>query len=99
MRTKHTIEVVIDRFKVRPDLAQRLSESFENALNLADGLAIVSSMDGHFKELLFSSRFACSECGYSLSELEPRLFHLTILSVRVPHVMGLEWISFLIRQE
>lgn len=74
MRTKHTIEVVIDRFKVRPDLAQRLSESFENALNLADGLAIVSSMDGHFKELLFSSRFACSECGYSLSELEPRLF-------------------------
>ncbi|HHI3983004.1 TPA: excinuclease ABC subunit UvrA [Legionella pneumophila] len=74
LRTKHTIEVVIDRFKVRPDLAQRLSESFENALNLADGLAIVSSMDGHFKELLFSSRFACSECGYSLSELEPRLF-------------------------
>lgn len=74
LRTKHTIEVVIDRFKVRPDLAQRLSESFENALNLADGLAIVASMDGHFKELLFSSRFACSECGYSLSELEPRLF-------------------------
>ncbi|MFO2970553.1 excinuclease ABC subunit UvrA [Legionella pneumophila serogroup 10] len=74
LRTKHTIEVVIDRFKVRPDLAQRLSESFENALNLADGLVIVSSMDGHFNELLFSSRFACSECGYSLSELEPRLF-------------------------
>ncbi|HIC7357775.1 TPA: excinuclease ABC subunit UvrA [Legionella pneumophila] len=74
LRTKHTIEVVIDRFKVRSDLAQRLSESFENALNLADGLVIVASMDGNFKELLFSSRFACSECGYSLSELEPRLF-------------------------
>lgn len=74
LRTKHTIEVVIDRFKVRSDLAQRLSESFENALNLADGLVIVASMDGSFKELLFSSRFACSECGYSLSELEPRLF-------------------------
>ncbi|HAT1821523.1 TPA: excinuclease ABC subunit UvrA [Legionella pneumophila] len=74
LRTKHTIEVVIDRFKVRSDLSQRLSESFENALNLADGLVIVASMDGSFKELLFSSRFACSECGYSLSELEPRLF-------------------------
>ncbi|HAT6978233.1 TPA: excinuclease ABC subunit UvrA [Legionella pneumophila] len=74
LRTKHTIEVVIDRFKVRSDLAQRLSESFENALNLADGLVIVASMDRSFKELLFSSRFACSECGYSLSELEPRLF-------------------------
>jgi excinuclease ABC subunit A len=74
LRTKHTIEVVIDRFKVRPDVAQRLSESFENALNLADGLAVVVSMDQCFDELLFSSKFACSECGYSLSELEPRLF-------------------------
>lgn len=74
LRTKHTIEVVIDRFKVRPDIAQRLSESFENALNLADGLALVVSMDQHFDELTFSSKFACSECGYSLSELEPRLF-------------------------
>lgn len=74
LRTKHTIEVVIDRFKVRADLAQRLSESFENALNLAEGLALVVSMDKQFDELVFSSKFACPECGYSLSELEPRLF-------------------------
>jgi excinuclease ABC subunit A len=74
LRTKHTIEVVIDRFKVRPDIAQRLSESFENALNLAEGVAILASMDNQFNEILFSSKFACSECGYSLSELEPRLF-------------------------
>ncbi|TAL64301.1 MAG: excinuclease ABC subunit UvrA [Legionella sp.] len=74
LRTKHTIEVVVDRFKVRPEMAQRLSESFENALNLSDGIALVASMDGDFTELLFSSKFACSECGYSLSELEPRLF-------------------------
>ena len=74
LRTKHTIEVVVDRFKVRPEMAQRLSESFENALNLADGLAVVASIDESFEELLFSSKFACSECGYSLSELEPRLF-------------------------
>ncbi|MDI1351435.1 MAG: excinuclease ABC subunit UvrA, partial [bacterium] len=74
LRTKHTIEVVIDRFKVRPDIAQRLSESFENALNLAEGIAVVASMDDAFSELLLSSKFACPECGYSLSELEPRLF-------------------------
>ncbi|OEH46210.1 UvrABC system protein A [Legionella parisiensis] len=74
LRTKHTIEVVVDRFKVRPDIAQRLSESFENALNLAEGLAIVASMDEQFDDLVFSSKFACPECGYSLSELEPRLF-------------------------
>jgi len=74
LRIKHTIEVVVDRFKVKAEVAQRLSESFENALNLADGLAIVASMDDSFKDITFSSKFACSECGYSLSELEPRLF-------------------------
>lgn len=74
LRTKHTIEVVVDRFKVRPDIAQRLSESFENALNLAEGIAVVASMDEQFTDLVFSSKFACPECGYSLSELEPRLF-------------------------
>ena len=74
LRKKHTIEVVIDRFKIRPDIAQRLSESFENALNLADGLVSVASMDQSFPEQVFSSKFACTECGYSLSELEPRLF-------------------------
>nr|WP_233588443.1 excinuclease ABC subunit UvrA [Legionella septentrionalis] len=74
LRKKHTIEVVVDRFKVRPDIAQRLSESFENALNLADGVAMVASVDDAFVEITFSSKFACTECGYSLSELEPRLF-------------------------
>ena len=74
LRKKHTIEVVVDRFKVRADLAQRLSESFENALNLADGLVVVAAIDGEFDDLVFSSKFACTECGYSLSELEPRLF-------------------------
>lgn len=74
LRQKHTIEVVVDRFKVRADLAQRLSESFENALNLAEGLAIIAAVDGDFAEIVFSSKFACPECGYSLSELEPRLF-------------------------
>ncbi|PJD96202.1 MAG: excinuclease ABC subunit A [Legionella sp.] len=74
LRVKHTIEVVVDRFKVRDDLAQRLSESFENALHLAEGVVVVASMDKQFAEFTCSSRFACAECGYSLSELEPRLF-------------------------
>lgn len=74
LRQKHSIDVVVDRFKVREDIAQRLSESFENALNLADGIAIVASLDNDFTEMVFSSKFACPECGYSLSELEPRLF-------------------------
>lgn len=74
LRQKHTIEVVVDRFKIRADLKQRLSESFENALNRAEGLAIVASMESDCSETVFSSKFACPECGYSLSELEPRLF-------------------------
>ena len=74
LRKKHTIDVVVDRIKVRVDLAQRLAESFENALHLADGLAVVAAIDGEFNDVVFSSKFACSECGYSLSELEPRLF-------------------------
>lgn len=74
LRKKHNIEVVIDRFKIRADLASRLSESFENALNLAEGLVQVVSMDQAFEDMVFSAKFACPECGYSLSELEPRLF-------------------------
>jgi excinuclease ABC subunit A len=74
LRQKHSIEVVVDRFRVRADLAQRLSESFENALNHAEGLAIVAAVDGDFPEVVFSAKFACPQCGYSLSELEPRLF-------------------------
>jgi len=75
LRQKHTIEVVVDRFKTRADLATRLSESFENALNFAEGLVIIAPMDDDaFQEKMFSSKFACTDCGYSLSELEPRLF-------------------------
>ncbi len=72
---KHTIEVVVDRFKVRSDIAQRLAESFETALNLTQGLALIMFMDNESQEpIVFSSRFACTLCGYSLEELEPRLF-------------------------
>ena len=72
---KHTIEVVIDRFKIRPDLSQRLAESFETALQIAGGLAIVSSMEKEAEpDMVFSSLFACPECGHSITELEPRLF-------------------------
>ncbi len=72
---KHTIEAVVDRFKVRPDLKLRLAESLETALRLSDGLVIVAAIDGEGrKEHTFSARFACPHCGYSISELEPRLF-------------------------
>ena len=76
LRKKHTIEVVVDRFKVREDLQLRLAESFETALRLSDGVALIVPMEADKKteEQLFSSRFACNKCGYSLSELEPRLF-------------------------
>ncbi|MFO1431472.1 MAG: excinuclease ABC subunit UvrA [Candidatus Competibacteraceae bacterium] len=75
LRRKHTIEVVVDRFKVRPDRGIRLAESLETALRLANGLAKVAFMDApDSAELVFSANFACPECGYSLSELEPRLF-------------------------
>ncbi|MGE3919725.1 MAG: excinuclease ABC subunit UvrA [Gammaproteobacteria bacterium] len=72
---KHTIEVVVDRLKVRPDQQLRLAESIETALKLTDGtIKIVFLENEKADELVFSSKFACSECGYSLSELEPRLF-------------------------
>lgn len=71
---KHNIEVVVDRFKVRADLQTRLSESFETALNLTDGIAKVAYMEGDGEELIFSARFACPTCGHSIQELEPRLF-------------------------
>src|SRR5439155_27254281 len=70
---KHDIDVVIDRIKVQPGLQQRLAESFEAALRIADGRAIALEMDTS-REHLFSSKFACPVCSYSLSELEPRLF-------------------------
>ena len=70
---KHTIDVVIDRIKVKADIKQRLAESFETALRLADGRAVVVDMDSH-DEHVYSNKFACPACGYSLQELEPRLF-------------------------
>ncbi|MGF1805426.1 excinuclease ABC subunit UvrA [Aliivibrio sifiae] len=75
LHKKHTIEVVVDRFKVREDLKQRLAESFETALELTGGIAVVDYMDDSKDEpLIFSANFACPHCGYSMSELEPRLF-------------------------
>jgi excinuclease ABC subunit A len=75
LRRKHSIEVVIDRLKVRDDLQLRLAESFETALHLADGVAHVMMLDDPAAApLVFSDKFACSHCGYSISELEPRLF-------------------------
>ena len=75
-KTNHTIEIVIDRLKVREDIASRLSESLETALNLSSGLVKVLPMDDEptWDEMVFSAKFSCIECGYSLTELEPRLF-------------------------
>jgi len=75
LRKKHTIEVVVDRFRVRADLKQRLAESLETALVLTDGIALLAPMDeGSFEPLSFSARYSCPDCDYSLQELEPRMF-------------------------
>ncbi|WP_391088418.1 excinuclease ABC subunit UvrA [Vibrio sp. NH-UV-68] len=74
LHKKHTIEVVVDRFKVRDDLQQRLAESFETTLELSGGIAILAPMEGPDDEVVFSANFACPHCGYSMQELEPRLF-------------------------
>jgi len=90
LRRKHMIEAVVDRFKVRPDVQQRLAESFETALHLSDGLARIAWMDRtDQEELLFSAKFACPECGYSLSELEPRLFSFNNPAGACPECDGL----------
>ena len=77
-KRKHRIDVVVDRFKVKEGLEQRLAESFETALELADGIALVAPMDAesadNHEEHTFSARYACTQCGYALSELEPRIF-------------------------
>lgn len=87
---KHSIEVVVDRFKVRPDMAQRLAESFETALELSGGTAVIADMDSpKSKELLFSDNFACSLCHYSISELEPRLFSFNNPAGACPSCDGL----------
>ena len=74
LKKKHTIEVIVDRFKIRGDLGLRMAESFETTLRLADGLALVVSIDDPKHSLVFSDKYACPHCGYSLSELEPRIF-------------------------
>jgi len=101
---KHTIEIVVDRFKVKKEVQLRLTESFEAAINLSEGLAIISSMDGspivdsiekdnqnlnNASEILFSSRFACSICNYSIDELEPRMFSFNSPSGACPDCDGL----------
>ena len=73
LKKKHSIEVIVDRFKIRNDIALRLAESFETALRIADGIAIAVCLDDN-SEHIFSERYACRLCGYSLSELEPRIF-------------------------
>ncbi|MGL6027206.1 MAG: excinuclease ABC subunit UvrA [Vibrio sp.] len=74
LHKKHTIEVIVDRFKVRSDLQQRLAESFETALTLSGGIVVIAPMEGEGEEQIFSANFACPHCGYSMRELEPRLF-------------------------
>ncbi|MEZ0232763.1 MAG: excinuclease ABC subunit UvrA [Methylophilaceae bacterium] len=91
--TKHTVDVVVDRLKVRVDMKQRIAESFETALRLAEGKAIAVEMDTS-KELLFSAKFSCPACDYSLAELEPRLFSFNNPMGACPKCDGLGQISF-----
>lgn len=75
LQKKHTIEVIVDRFKIRPELSSRLAESLETALELSGGIVVVANMDdSSAEELVFSANFACPHCRYSLPELEPRMF-------------------------
>ncbi|HWN30882.1 MAG TPA: excinuclease ABC subunit UvrA, partial [Burkholderiales bacterium] len=90
---KHTIEVVVDRLKVRPDVKQRLAESFETALRHADGRALAVEIESG-REHLFSAKFACPVCSYSLPELEPRLFSFNNPMGACPRCDGLGQISF-----
>jgi excinuclease ABC subunit A len=90
---KHTVDVVVDRIKIRDDMRQRLAESFETALRHADGRAIAYEMDTE-KELLFSAKFACPVCSYSLQELEPRIFSFNNPMGACPECDGLGVIQF-----
>ena len=91
--TKHTVDVVVDRLKVKEDMKQRIAESFETALRLADGKAIALEMDTE-KEHLFSAKFSCPVCDYSLAELEPRLFSFNNPMGACPKCDGLGNITF-----
>lgn len=90
LRKKHRIDAIVDRFKVKDDIRLRLTESFETALRLADGVARIARMDDpDAEEVIFSDRFACNICGYSLTELEPRLFSFNNPSGACPGCDGL----------
>ena len=91
---KHSVDVVVDRFKVRADLKQRIADSFETALGLAEGVACIGFMDKDpndesSKDIIFSANYACPECGYSLNELEPRLFSFNNPAGACPDCDGL----------
>ncbi len=94
LRRQHTIEVVVDRFKVRAGLGQRLAESFETALRLAEGIALAVQMDEPATELVYSDKYACPHCGYSLSELEPRIFSFNNPRGACPRCDGLGVMQF-----
>ncbi len=92
LRKKHTIEVVVDRLKISPNIQSRLADSLETAINLSNGLVNIQVIDDNnkrLKELVFSSKFACAQCGYSLIELEPRLFSFNNPSGACPTCDGL----------
>jgi len=91
--TKHNVDVVVDRIKVKADMKQRIAESFETALRLADGKAVAVEMDTD-KEHLFSAKFSCPVCDYSLAELEPRLFSFNNPMGACPKCDGLGNINF-----
>jgi excinuclease ABC subunit A len=91
--TKHSVDVVVDRLKVREDMKQRIAESFETALRLADGKAVALEMDSE-KEHLFSAKFSCPVCDYSLAELEPRLFSFNNPMGACPKCDGLGQVTF-----
>ncbi|WLQ13822.1 excinuclease ABC subunit UvrA [Hahella aquimaris] len=88
-KRKHTIEVVVDRLKIRADIQTRLAESIETCIELAEGVVIAAPMDGDGEELIFSALFACPECGYSVSELEPRVFSFNNPAGACPSCDGL----------
>jgi excinuclease ABC subunit A len=94
LRRQHTIEVIVDRFRIREGLAQRLAESFETALRLADGIALAAHMDEPGTELVYSDKYACPHCGYSLSELEPRIFSFNNPRGACPKCDGLGVMQF-----
>jgi len=96
LRKKHNIDVIVDRFKVRPDLKLRLAESIETALHLSDGIVKVTAIDpgSDFEEMRFSAVFACPECGYSISELEPRLFSFNSPVGACPECDGIGTMQF-----